>query len=398
VSALDRLVLLCGAALAITAAMSCSSKRSGADSEERSTRPASAPRQRAPSLAGPHALNARAAFDLIATSQGALLVRAAPDGVRALALDPDGAPHGREWRLPTTSAIAVAAAAGGGRAAIAWVTHTANGASPATASWATFGPDTAEGFAPPREIRAMDLPAWQAAPAARARGLVSLSAAHDGTLVLTVRWTDSDCSAQPGHCVRYARQVIGAPPSGSRRGIEAMEVSTPCAELLFGGVWVSGTWYDGTCTDDGRPTSNVWVLRPAIEYAAVTPVLAGCTPRGVAPVSDGAVVIAECDDGIAAASLDLDGQVRRDVRRARRLLSCEGGRMQARIDATGAGGTLGLTLDAPASRLEAMLPDDVAPAGSRAAWTGEALLIAMPRGHVVVLARRRCVSGRIDAR
>jgi hypothetical protein len=46
-----------------------------------------------------------------------------------------------------------------------------------------------------------------------------------------------------------------------------------------------------------------------------------------------------------------------------------------------------LTLDAPQSRLEALLPEAIAPVGARAVWTGEALLVAVPDGSDLLLRR-----------
>ena len=54
---------------------------------------------------------------------------------------------------------------------------------------------------------------------------------------------------------------------------------------------------------------------------------------------------------------------------------------------------LALALTASQSRLEAWLPENVAPPGSRAVWTGESLLIAAPQSGEVSLRRYECVDG-----
>ena len=67
---------------------------------------------------------------------------------------------------------------------------------------------------------------------------------------------------------------------------------------------------------------------------------------------------------------------------------CDGGRPTLTF-----GTEVALPLTGSESRLEAWLPDNVAPRGSRAAWTGEALLVAVPLSGEVHLRRYECVDG-----
>ena len=235
---------------------------------------------------------------------------------------------------------------------------------------------------------------------------MSLAASDDGTLVLTHRWTDGPCEASEGECVRYRRSVLGSPPGATRRGTEASEVAQPCEPLLTGGAWVAGTWFDGICSRhvDGRVAAHVFALRPSISYAAVATLHEGCTPLGVLALprpAQGALVVSACADGRAATTMALDAETGPTLRSLRARIVCganAGATLELSAGAAAAALRREWPLEAPTSRLESVLPDEIAAprSGARAVWTGDALLVARPEaGGRVTLDGWACLEGRL---
>lgn len=344
------------------------------------------------SISAPRAISTPASFDLVATGDGAVLIFAAPlaeGGVlRAMSLDPRGVTRGRETLVADRRASAspllvteVAAASAGGRLGIAWI---AQESSARAEVFTTHGGADALAFAP-----ATSLGDSVVFPRS-ARGRVAMSARDDGGLTLTFRRSAGPCEAQHGTCARYQHRRIGRTDAPAR-GTDGNEVLVPCEPLLSGSVWAEGVWFSGVCSALDGARSHVFAIREEPSYAAVYDGPRGCFPVGIVALAEGAASVTRCPEGLHVARLGADGRATAATSHAVMSTLCEGGRPQLR--ASGDGAAIALALEAPQSRVEALLPAQLAPAGARAVWTGEALLVAAPQGADVFLRRYACRPG-----
>jgi hypothetical protein len=188
--------------------------------------------------------------------------------------------------------------------------------------------------------------------------------------------------------------VSQAHPPGSeaaqRGGGDTREVPFPCQHLMVGSTWNRGIWYDAFCALDGaegRATTEVYSIRPEIFYAEAVPVLTGCEPLGLAPAQTGAVVFGRCGEELRAYVLS-ETQKRALVVRERRL-QCDAGRPVLTLNGDH-GERETLRLDAPRDRLELWMPPEVAPIGSRVAFTGRRILIATLQANRLMLRTQHC--------
>ena len=356
-------------------------------------------------IAAPRPVSSSIAFDLVSTPGGAVLAWGTParqgGGVRALALDPGGAPRGTEVdvvrRGEARSGSAEEApaqieeltiASSGTRVGLAWVI---GGITPIVQ--ATFSPQEAEGFAPPRTLA----PTTSLVPGSRAaRGRIAMSSREDGALVVTHRIADAPCSeavvAEAGTasgttCARIARSEIDSLVAELEPTTE-MEVPAPCPSLLAGAVTTSGTWFYGICHLAPTVATTLYAIRPSISYAAANDTLAGCTPDAIAPLAEGVAVAGSCEDARHMSFVDATGRETSVVVAPRLEVACEQGRPVLSIGGDTVPRRLGLV--AAVSRLEGLLPERIAPRGARAIWTGSALLVATPLEGEVSLRRYEC--------
>ncbi len=331
----------------------------------------------------------RAAFDLVSGPSGTFLAWGVPSndgaGVRILELGPGGSARGAEAEIATGSAAAsgatdqapnqiveLAMASSGAHLGVAWVVI-ANGSFHTEAAFAA----TAPAFAPARDLGEMEL-------GVSGRGNLVVAPLAGGAIYVAHRITRGPChdtSVGATECVRFARTRL--PDGDPARGDGASEIAAPCAPLLPGAIAGGGAaspWYYGVCHDETAPTTTMFVINPdpASQYAAANDVLVGCTPSGLARAETGVVLRARCGDDEAIAHLDPMGHVTRELRHAALSTRCEDGRPV--LEAREGDAVITRRLTESESRLEAWLPAGVAPDGSRAVWTGEALLIATPIG------------------
>ena len=333
------------------------------------------------------------AFDLVTGTAGTFIAWGAPaedgGGVRVRELGPLGAARGNEIDIASGShaapgvseggpyaVIEVAAATRGAHVGVAW-TVLAPGGARAEAAYAAAAPQ----FAPPVDLGEME-------PGVGGRGNVLVASLGDGGLYVAHRITRGPCHAASGMgsagtvgCARFARTQL---PGGTDvRGDGASEVALPCTPLLPGAI--SGTastdpWFYGVCHVDESPATTVFVINPnpAGQYAAATDVLAGCLPRSIARAESGVIVRARCGDEDAIARVDPLGHATHELRHAGLSVRCDDGRPT--LSARDHDAQLAHRLTESESRVEAWLPRTIAPEGSRAVWTGEALLVATSIG------------------
>ena len=329
-------------------------------------------------------------FELVATSEGALLLWAAGKCGQGLSLqrfDADGIPLGVTENVPACGSLdagaevsQVAAVAVGGKLGLAWIVRSGSDAQ----ALGSYGEDTASSLAPA-------LPLGAAEPArVAARAQLLLSGAETGQMRVAFWAPSARCTGQPGRCA----QVISAPLPPAReaaaRRSDAREVPHPCPRLLVGSAWSHGIWYDAFCAldaEDGRATTEVYAVRPEIFYAEALPTLQGCTPLGVAPSERGVLVLGACSDGLYAHALS---EAHKTVlARAERSVRCEAGRPILELRAHN-GVVESYKLSGPRDRIELWLPATLAADAGRAAFTGRSLLVAAVQNQHLVLSRQHC--------
>lgn len=333
------------------------------------------PERRAVAQVSPHLSNAMA-FELVASSGGAVLLwapGACGQGILAQRYAPDGEALGTPTRLdgcgPIKSEDAevmqLSAVADGGKLGLAWIVRDANEAH----VLGSFGADNASAFAPTLLLGAAENGVFPR------RSRLSMAAAESGQMRVSWRAPKAACSNDPGECARVLTSAHPPAENVAERGTDTREVPEPCPELLVGALWSRGVWYESFCAIQAgaAPITEVYAIRPEIFYAEAFPVLAGCTPLGVAPAPRGVLLQGMCADGLRIHAL---GETSRDVvADAVRDVRCDSGRPSLEIH-NGQGQSLVYKLDAPTDRLELWLTDKLATSESRAAFTGRKLLIA----------------------
>jgi hypothetical protein len=339
-----------------------------------------------------------AAFELVATSEGALLIWVPPAacerGLQVQRLDADGklqagAPTATIPACTTARAGAVtelSAAAGGGRLGVAWIMEAAGQAQ----VLGTHGDDAAEALAPVLPLGAAEASAR--APQAQ-RGRLWMVASESGQLRVAWHAPRVACAGEAGTCAQLVSEAHPPTIDAAGRRRDVREIPHPCRGLLVGSVWTQGVWYDAFCAlevttaVDQHSTTQVYAIRPEIFYAEADPVLRDCEPLGLSPSRAGAVAWGRCRDGLRAHTLAPEG--RRQLDGATRGTSCEAGRPVLRVRGQ-SGQSESLVLDAPRERLELWLPAELASEGSRAVFTGRRLLVASARGEHLIVQSLRC--------
>jgi hypothetical protein len=285
-------------------------------------------------------------------------------GTRRGSLSPVLAAGARDGDVTDVSAAFVA-----DRLAVAWVERRRDGAR-VRATWA-------EPKAPVFELGA----AWRGPPSAR--GNVIVAGRRSAALVFA-RGEEAPC-VEPGMnaCFGFSFHELGA--EGAKRGPVSLSVPVPCTDHATSLVVLPERYHYGVCTEGGKgPVTTVFTITPEPAYARAEPVLEGCEPAGTFTWRSSAWLVAECQGNRRAARIGAgDEEVEYLDLRALRL-DCRAG--AAAVRAAG----LELVLDSPRGRLEALLPNTLAPRGSRAVWTGQTLLVASSVGTSLRLARYAC--------
>jgi len=329
-------------------------------------------------------------FELVATSEGALLLWAAGECQRGLSLqrfDADGLPLGAAIGVPACGELdakarvtSLAAVAAGGKLGVAWVVRGADRAE----VLGSIGDDAAGSLAAPAPLGAADV-----TPPAAQRQLL-ISGAETGQLRVMFRGPSAACTAQAGACAQVISTPLPRARQAAARRTDTREVPTACPQLLVGSAWNRGVWYDAFCALEsaaGLPTTEVYSVRPEIFYAEALPTLRSCTPIGLAPSERGVIVLGACADGIYAHALS---EAHRVVHaRVQRALRCEAGRPILEIRARGDVAE-SYKLSGPRDRIELWLPESLAGETARAAFTGRNLLIAEVQGQRLTLSRQHC--------
>jgi len=366
-------------ALAIAALGACSKRTApavaAASATLAATSSAAPPSGAVGRLAGP------TAFDLVASVRGAALVWAPADrargGLLELELDTEGQLRGGPRVALAATAVPgdvsdIAAAWVKERLALAWLERRGPKAT-VRAAWSAAA-------AAPFELG----PAWSGPRTAR--GNVVVAAREDKALVFA-RGDQATC-IEPGRSGCFA---FGFHELDATHAVETglpMSVPVPCTDDSAELAVVGSRFHYGVCTDTGKhPVTTMFTIQRDPEYARADQLLEGCTPTGTFVWRGAAWLIADCEGARRAARIGDDAAEQLDLRSPR--LECADGALRVRTP------SLDLALDEPRSGLAPLLPPDVAPAGSRAVWSGHALVVAASFAEQVRLTRRTCDGARL---
>lgn len=311
------------------------------------------------------------AFALWAGGDGALLVLGGQGGVRAIRLDPSGHAVGDPVIIHDGPSAEVVAHGRGRRVGVAWVQA---GEPPET--WSAFSPNGGARFSPGEAV---------APTVDTGSGRLAMAVDDAGVLALYHRIPPAPCVASDGVCARFDRHPVGGRDvQGARRGTEPLEVREPCDPLIGDALHSAGSWYYGVCSGSTEPTAKLFVVRPEPMYAAAMDLPAGCRPGPLAPMPGGALAFVDCDGRRLAVPVDGMARLGPELEATPNPIRCEDGRPVLSL------GPATLAVTAAESRLAPLVPDELAGRGSRAVWTGEALLVATPEDGEVHVTRHRC--------
>ena len=353
-------------------------------------------------IVGPRPRASNPAFDLVVADGGAVLVWAMPydrgGGVHLVPLTALGDLRGEQHSIVQAGtpgagaavsdqpleAVEVAAASGGGRLGVAWAVREQTG----VRGFATHGPATGETFGPPEALGPMD-------PGTLGRrGLLAMAASPDGTVALLHRGPRRACADHRGEQCTGLSVVRLGQASDARRGV-GLSIPRPCGQAVLGHLFVGGSWYYGVCAEaEAGPTNTIYAIQFEPEYAQAVPLLPGCTVEGMAPGLEGVVLVGDCGGQIEAVRVTRAARQQAALHNAQKEIRCANGLPALRLFSAG-GAEISLPLSAPAAGLAPLLPSRIAPAGSRAVWTGEALLVAVPRAREVAMHRYQCRDGQV---
>lgn len=353
-----------------------------------------------PAIISPRPVASSAAFDLVAVPRGALFVWGQPTrmggGVRAARLDPFGtvekpdivvyAPplsaSGTAAERIAADALEVSVSAAGGRVGVVWVGREQT----ALTIESALGDLNADTFSPRRVL----------GPTTRAqtggRGHVAAAVAPDGRAFALARVLDApSCEGSSAPCGTF--HVYALRPDAAGTSSPPILVPAPCDLGAVGVGFAQGRFHYAVCgAPRGERATTVYTIEPTDQYARADSVLPGCAPSAAFVVHDELVIPAQCSGGSAGVRLSREAGAMRPFTYDPANVRCDGS-----VPILAASGTnaFSLRLDQPMSGIERMLPPRVAPPGSRAVFTGRAVLVASILGGEVTVHRFECEGGQL---
>ncbi len=346
-------------------------------------RPISTPRL----AAGP------SAFDLITTSDGAALIwGGSPDtggGVHYLPLTPFGEVAGRVGTLASVRGERergemvreLVATSASGVTFVAWITRGAGHRS----YWSYARASLRE----PQVFANPSLLAASVDTQTLARGNLAISATEPDTATLFARLVDAPCAnAADDSCAVLQRTVLHADGRAETDAASQMLLDHTCERPIVGLEYVSSTQFFALSC--GAPATTFYSVRRDVPYASALPLASGCQASGLVASRGGATLRAECDGRSTWTEVSTMGAAAQPLS-APALVKCEAAGPTLRVVAQGR--ELSLPLRAQRNNLGAWLAESIAPAGTRAVWTGQALLLAVPHGRDVSFRRYECYDG-----
>jgi hypothetical protein len=316
-----------------------------------------------------------AAFDVVELGRIAVLIWADPAGrIVAERFDREG---GRTQSLRTADAVTeLAALRVGERIAVSWVELGKR----ARVRAALF--DFASGDPAVTELGFTD--------ARRGvRGHVALSARDGSAFTVMHRAEQADCVDKPGRCTRFEFHEVRGGAASSRP--MPLLVPEACPGGVAGlGAHEAGIRHYAVCSmENGRRVNTVFTIQEQPMYAVAERALEGCSSEGFLALPDGKeYLLGRCGDGLRRAFRP--ARVERkgasfDV--SEPTLGCLSSGIEILFSLDGA---RHYRLETPEERVERLLPERIAPAGARAVWTGEALIVAQPSGTELEVSSWSC--------
>jgi hypothetical protein len=166
-----------------------------------------------------------------------------------------------------------------------------------------------------------------------------------------------------------------------------LSVPAACDVGVAGLVVGSERWHYGVCAlHEGRRVTTVFGIQPEREYARADEVLRGCIPLGMTRLAHDVIAGGDCG-GEWRGALFRGGEGPPRTLDAELEIVCERGSAVVRTRGSDA---FRMPLETPVDRAEALLGPRAFGSGSRAVWTGRALLVASPDGTNVRLRRDEC--------
>lgn len=323
------------------------------------------------------------AFDLALTAQGAALLWAPrvrnEAALFALSLSRDGAPQGAPAALvkPTEAPGEISDLA----ATLA--------RDELIAAWVERGRDRGRVRAASRAVgadaRLLDLGGAWFAPKP-ARGNLAIATQSDAAIVFARGEASACVDAASDHCFTFSMQKIQQ-GRVDPRGFPLI-VPSPCAENSLAFAVTGRDLHYGVCTRaSSKPVTTFFTIRAEPEYARADPLLPGCRPLAVVELGGSVRLIADCDGQRRAAHVGANNDAVDIEDLPSPAVECQGERARVRF------GQGWFELDAPRAQLHALLPSVIAPRGSRAVFTGSALLVAEAKDGNLKLSRYACRAG-----
>lgn len=325
------------------------------------------------------------AFELLTTPDGAWLAfaRHSAKGARieVAMLDASGAPQGKARTIatlePSSSVGEITAASSAGVVAIAWLERKKTSA----VIRAVLADGKLGSFAEPSMV------ASATSGGDARRGNLVLAGDRE-RLMAFFRGEPEPCIGNPERqCTRVGfSELAGQTPRPARI---PLSVPAPCGSAIAGFVLSANRWTYAVCSvETGRERTTVFRIQYDPRYAEAHEVLAGCTPSGaVSLAQDDVVVAADCNDGRRAVRVGTMNTPPQPLDLSQLDIVCERGHPVLNAP------RFELRLDAPRDGLAALLPAKIAPAGSRAVWTGTTLLVARYLSGQVAVQRFGCRGG-----
>jgi hypothetical protein len=217
---------------------------------------------------------------------------------------------------------------------------------------------------------------------------------HDGHFAALSRGQQSDCIEPSAHdCVSFGFHRLDATDAKDAvaQGLP-LTVPLPCPQNSVSFAVTGSRWYYGVCSQStGKPVTTLFSIQRDPEYARADRLLEGCLPLGALAQNDELWLVGDCigegqRHGVRVRAGNAEPL---DLRVDRLEAVCQSG--SPLIRQTGPAGMI-LPLITARDRLEAFLPQSLAPADSRAVWTGRTLLVAVPKRGTVNLKGYQCDS------
>jgi hypothetical protein len=225
-----------------------------------------------------------------------------------------------------------------------------------------------------------------------ARGNLEIAAELDRKRALVMwRGLEAPCfDGQATGCVGFTFRRVQR-GSAEATGLP-LSVPVPCASHSVALAVSAGRFHYGVCTRDGsEPSTTMFTIQYAPEYARAEPLLHGCSPLGTIEAGGRPWLVGDCRGRRRAVMVPLfDEKVEPEGVDALQI-SCTPSRAELRQ------GRFVLTLSEPRADLQAVLPAGYLPTGARAGWTGSSLVVAHAVGTRLETRAFGCRGSKLEA-